>query len=63
MFAVPERKKPSRVDYSVEEEIMEMLFRLNDKKSSELFRMPVDARQVPDYYTRITSPMDLNTIA
>ena len=42
---------------------MEMLFRLNDKKSSELFRQPVDAKQVPDYYQRILNPMDLNTIA
>lgn len=40
-----------------------MLFRLNDKKSSDLFKMPVDSKLVPDYYDRIQKPMDLNTIA
>lgn len=42
---------------------MEMLFRLNDKKSSELFKQPVDGKIVHDYYDRIKKPMDLSTIA
>lgn len=42
---------------------MEMLFKLNDRKSANLFKQPVDEILVPDYYKIILNPMDLTTIA
>lgn len=39
-----------------------MIFRLRDKKSSEIFKEPVNPNEVPGYYEKIKNPMDLNTI-
>ena len=41
---------------------MEAIYALRDKKSSDIFKEPVDAAKVPDYYEKITKPMDLSTI-
>ena len=35
---------------------------MREKKSSELFREPVDIKKVPDYYEIIKKPMDLTKI-
>src|SRR5690242_3164130 len=41
----------------------DIIGRLRAKKSSALFRSPVDRRLVPDYDVYIKKPMDLSTLA
>ena len=54
--------KISRTQYGLEEEIIEALYALRDKKSSDIFKEPVDATKIPDYYEKIKNPIDLSTI-
>jgi hypothetical protein len=35
---------------SVEEELLIMIYKLIEKKTSEIFRQPVDPTVLPDYY-------------
>ena len=39
-----------------------MIYKLIDKKTSRIFREPVDAVKVPDYYERIKNPIDIATM-
>lgn len=41
---------------------MEAIFALRDKKSSDIFKEPVDVSKIPDYSEKIANPMDLSTI-
>lgn len=52
----------SRPDYGLEEEIMETIFVLHDKKSSQPFKQPVDTNTYTDYLQKVKKPMDLSTI-
>lgn len=54
--------KISRPQYGLEEEIVEAIYALRDKKSSDIFKEPVDAAKIPDYYIEIKNPIDLTTI-
>ena len=51
------KRKPS-----VEEELFSMIYKLIEKKTSEIFRQPVDAVLLPDYYEKIKKPIDISTI-
>ena len=42
--------KMSKRRASVEEELFSMIYKLIDKKTSEIFRQPVDRAALPDYY-------------
>jgi len=48
--------------YGLEEEILCMIYRLIEKKLSKIFREPVDAVALPDYYEKIKNPIDLSTM-
>lgn len=39
-----------------------MIYRLIEKKLSKIFREPVDAVLLPDYYEKIKRPVDLSTV-
>lgn len=47
---------------SVEEELLVMIYKLIEKKTSEIFRQPVDPAVLPDYYEKIKKPIDISTI-
>lgn len=47
---------------TVEEEILIMIYKLIEKKTSEIFRQPVDRNALPDYYEKIKNPIDISTI-
>ena len=48
-FAIYNNKMSKR-RASVEEELFSMIYKLIDKKTSEIFRQPVDRVALPDYY-------------
>ena len=48
--------------YGLEEELLIMIYRLIEKKTSKIFREPVDRIAVPDYYDKIKDPIDISTI-
>ena len=52
----------SRPEYGLEEEIMETIFILHEKKSSQPFKQPVDTNVYTDYLQKVQKPMDLSTI-
>ena len=54
--------KMSKRRASVEEELFSMIYKLIDKKTSEIFRQPVDRVALPDYYEKIKNPMDISKI-
>lgn len=39
-----------------------MIYRLIEKKTSKIFREPVDRVAIPDYYEKIKNPIDIATI-
>lgn len=39
-----------------------MIYKLIEKKTSEIFRQPVDRNVLPDYYEKIKNPIDISTI-
>ena len=39
-----------------------MIYKLMEKKHSEIFREPVDAGLLPDYHKKIKKPTDISTI-
>lgn len=39
-----------------------MIYKLIEKKTSEIFREPVDGFALPDYYEKIKQPIDIATI-
>lgn len=39
-----------------------MIYKLIEKKTSEIFREPVDPVTLPDYYEKIKNPIDISTI-
>lgn len=41
---------------------MVTIYKLIDKKTSRIFREPVDIGVAPDYYDKIKQPIDLSTI-
>ena len=47
---------------TVEEELFSMIYKLIEKKTSEIFRKPVDPVALPDYYEKIKNPIDISTI-
>lgn len=52
----------SRRKSSVDEELFIMIYKLIEKKTSEIFRQPVDPVALPDYYEKIKNPIDISTI-
>ncbi len=39
-----------------------MIYKLIEKKTSEIFREPVDPVALPDYYEKIKNPIDISSI-
>lgn len=52
----------SKHQFGLEEEILSMIYKLIEKKTSQIFREPVDATLLPDYYEKIKNPIDISSI-